>query len=59
MLRHRIELVFVVLFDAAEQRFETLGLHRSRNQQRQGGEAKTLAHHKPSSWMPLTMPLMR
>ena len=59
MLRHRIELVFVGLFDAAKQRLQTLGLHRSGNQQRQGGKAKTFAHHKPSSWMPLTMPLMR
>ena len=59
MLRHWIELLFIGLFHAAEQRLKTLGLHRSRNQKRQGGKAKTLAHHKPSSWMPLTIPLMR
>jgi len=37
MLRHWIELLFVGLFHAAEQRLKPLGLHRSRNQQRQGG----------------------
>ena len=40
MLRHWIELLFIGLFHADEQRLKTLGLHRSRNQQRQGGKAK-------------------